>query len=185
MLVAGDEFAHTHQGNNNVYCQDNEISWLNWDLKTENKDLVQFTQHLLKIRHAHPLLRRGRFLVGAFNEELGVKDVTWLSASGAEMTQEDWDNADNGFLGMLLDGRAQPSGVRRAGDDATLLLIVNAHSDPVGFVLPSSPEGSAWTRLVDTNESEFVETQHKFQFNHEYMVTDHSTLLFKLEKISE
>lgn len=185
MLVAGDEFGHSYNGNNNVYCQDNEISWLNWGLQKENKDLVKFTQHLLKIRHAHPLLRRGRFLVGAFNEELGVKDVTWLSASGAEMTQEDWDNADNGFLGMLLDGRAQPSGVRRAGDDATLLLIVNAHSDPMNFILPSSPEGCAWTRLVDTNESEFVESEHNFQFNHEYIVTDHSTLLFRLEKISE
>jgi len=186
MLVAGDEFAHSYQGNNNVYCQDNNISWLNWDREKENSDLVLFTQQLLKIRHSHPILRRGRFLVGAFNEELGVKDVTWLSTSGEEMTQENWDNADNAFLAMLMDGRAQPSGVRRKGDDATLLLVVNAHSEPVTFTLPSSPEACSWTRLVDTNDEHFFEsdaTNH--QFCDEYIVTDHSTLLFKLERKNE
>lgn len=182
MLLAGDEFAHTHQGNNNVYCQDNEISWLNWDLEKENRDLVLFTQHLLKIRHQHPLLRRGRFLVGAYNEELGVKDVTWLTTRGDEMTQGDWDNMDNAFLAMVMDGRAQPSGVRRKADDATLLLVVNAHATPVNFRLPSSPKGCAWTRLVDTNDSRAPHLDHSsHQFHDEYVVTDHSTLLFMLE----
>lgn len=186
MLVAGDEFGHSYQGNNNVYCQDNEISWLNWDLEQENKDLVLFTQQLLKIRHAHPILRRGRFLVGAFNEELGVKDVTWLSTSGVEMSQDDWDNTDNAFLAMLMDGRAQPSGVQRRGDDATLLLLVNAHANPISFKLPSSPKGCEWTRLIDTHDSDLSDsTNTTHQFHDEYIVTDHSTLLFKLEKHHE
>jgi len=181
MLVAGDEFANSHQGNNNVYCQDNELSWLDWELTEKNRDLISFTQHLLKIRHEHILLHRNRFLVGAKNEELGVKDVTWLSSHGTEMTQGDWDNSDNAFLAMLMDGRAQCSGVPTTEDDETLLLVVNAHSDAIKFILPASPEGCAWTRLVDTNDAEYT-SKHIFQFNDEYIVTDHSTLLFKLEK---
>ena len=99
------------------------------------------------------------------------------------MTQGDWDNSDNAFLAMVMDGRAQPSGVHRKGDDATLLLVVNAHANPINFKLPSSPEGCAWTRLVDTNDSGFLEAEYtSHQFHDEYIVTDHSTLLFKLER---
>lgn len=165
-----------------MYCQDNKISWLNWDLATQNKELEQFTQYLLKIRHAHPILRRGRFLVGALNKELGVKDVTWFSANGNEMTEEDWANKDSAFLAMLMDGRAQPSGIKRKGDDTTLLLVVNAHGEPVNFTLPSSPEGCVWKRLLDTHDPERNNSNQTIhQFHDGYLVTDHSTVLFELE----
>ena len=90
MMVAGDEFRRTQEGNNNAYCQDNEISWVDWSLEEANRTLIGFVQQLTKIRHQYPILRRSRFLVGVYNEELGVKDVTWVHPSGEEMREEHW-----------------------------------------------------------------------------------------------
>jgi glycogen operon protein len=115
MIVAGDEFARTQDGNNNAYCQDSEIGWVNWDLSEDGKALLKFVKRLIKLRLAYPILRRGRFLVGNYNEDIGVKDVTWLAADGSEMTTEHWHDAHNRCLGMLLDGRAQETGIRRQG----------------------------------------------------------------------
>ena len=122
MMVAGDEFRRTQKGNNNAYCQDNEISWVDWSLEEANRTLIGFVQQLTKIRHQYPILRRSRFLVGVYNEELGVKDVTWVHPSGEEMREEHWGG---NCFGMLIDGRAQPTGIRRRGSDATLLIIFN------------------------------------------------------------
>ena len=82
MIVAGDEFARTQDGNNNAYCQDSEIGWVNWDLSEDGKALLKFVKRLIKLRLAYPILRRGRFLVGDYNEDIGVKDVTWLAPDG-------------------------------------------------------------------------------------------------------
>ncbi|HEV7913476.1 MAG TPA: glycogen debranching protein GlgX, partial [Albitalea sp.] len=132
MLLAGDEFARTQQGNNNAYAQDNEISWLNWEgIDDDGRALTEFTRRLLYIRAQQPMLRRARYLSGAYNEELDVKDVTWLAPSGEEMTVEQWNDGLARCMGMLLDGRAQPTGIRRRGTDATLLLVVNAYHDVV------------------------------------------------------
>src|SRR5690606_30594203 len=78
MIVAGDEMGRTQNGNNNTYCQDNELNWIDWDLDEEAQSLLDFTRRLLHLRRTHPILRRGRFLVGEYNDELGVKDVAWL-----------------------------------------------------------------------------------------------------------
>jgi isoamylase len=179
MLVAGDEFGNSQQGNNNVYCQDNELSWLNWDWDEEAQGLVDFTRKLIRLRHDYPILRRGRFLVGAYNEELGVKDVTWITPAGAEMDDHLWGTSETESLGMIMDGRAQPSGVHRMGADATLLLILNAHHDPVIFHLPEVAQGSCWLRLVDTNCPK-QETEDVYKFRQEFVVTGRSLVLFKL-----
>src|SRR5690606_21695206 len=144
MIVAGDEFARTQQGNNNAYCQDSEIGWVDWNLDDDGRQLLDFVREAIRLRLRYPILRRGRFLVGAWNEELGVKDVTWLSPSGTEMTPEQWEDPHGRCLGMIMDGRAQPTGLRKRGSDVTLLLIVNAHHDVVNFVLPEVPQGTAW-----------------------------------------
>ncbi|AJE21448.1 glycogen debranching protein GlgX [Azotobacter chroococcum] len=178
MIVAGDEFARTQHGNNNAYCQDSEIGWVDWELGEEAKSLQDFVRRLIRLRLRFPILRRGRFLVGAFNEELGVKDVTWLNPAGTEMTIEQWEEEHNRCLGMLLDGRAQPTGIRRAGADATLLLVVNAHYDLVNFHLPEVPQGSRWKRLVDTHKPSADE--ERFAFGSQYGVTGRSLLLFEL-----
>jgi len=181
MLVSGDEFGHSQQGNNNVYCQDNELSWLDWNLDDEAKGLLEFTRYLIELRKAYPILRRGRFLVGNYNAEIGVKDVTWVSPSSEEMKDESWSNNDVVCLGMIMDGRAQPTGIHRVGCDATLLLILNAHQDAVSFKLPEVAQGKGWTMLLDTNAPN-QNTHTSFEFCQEFVVTQRSLLLFELQK---
>ena len=180
MLLAGDEFGRTQEGNNNAYCQDTDISWLNWDVDQKGRSLIGFTQKLLRLRHKYPMLRRARFLTGEFNEEFGVKDVTWINANGAELQTGDWDDARMKCFGMLMDGRAQETGVRKRGQDATLLLLINSYQDVVDFTLPAVPGGERWARLVDTNLPDDVE-EAGFAFGDKFQVTGRSLLLFLLE----
>ncbi|MBO1907769.1 glycogen debranching protein GlgX [Microvirga sp. 3-52] len=181
MLLAGDEFARTQNGNNNAYCQDNGISWIDWGaIGEDERELAEFTRKLIALRGALPMLRRGRFLTAAYDEELGVKDVTWITPAGDEMAQEHWDDPQARCLGILLDGRAQESGIRRLGTDATLLLVMNAHHDVVKFTLPEAVDGTQWVCLLDTNHVD-ADVLAEFDFGHVYEVTAHSLLLFILK----
>jgi len=181
MLLAGDEFARTQKGNNNAYCQDNEVSWMDWAaIGSEERDLAEFTQRLILLRTALPMLSRGRFVTGAWDEELGIKDVTWLTPSGTEMTPDSWNDGGSRSLAVLLDGRAQVSGVHRRGGDATLLLYFNAYHDMVEFTFPETPGGLAWTRLLDTNLPDSQEIA-SFRFGESYAVTGRSMLMFVLK----
>jgi isoamylase len=181
MLLAGDEFARTQKGNNNAYCQDNEVSWIDWGaIGAEERDLAEFTQRLILLRNALPILSRGRFLTGRYDEEFGVKDVTWLRPDGAEMGSENWTDGGARSLAVLLDGRAQATGVHRRGGDATLLIMYNAYHDLVQFTLPESVGGSAWTRLLDTNLPDSQEIA-SFASGERYDVTGRSMLMFVLK----
>jgi glycogen operon protein len=179
MLLAGDEFGRTQQGNNNAYCQDNEISWVNWDVGRKGKSLIRFVQKLTTLRHRYPILRRNRFLTGAHDEELDVKDLTWINASGAQMQDADWQDQNMQCFGMLIDGRAQPTGIRQRGTEATLLLVLNAHHDLVKFNLPQHPGGHSWSLMVDTNLPDVEETSN-FTAGDTYGVTGRSLLVFAL-----
>jgi isoamylase len=181
MLLSGDEFGRTQKGNNNVYCQDNDLGWINWDMDEEGSRLLEFTRRIIRLRRTYPILRRGRFLVGMYNEDLGVKDVTWLSPNGEEMTEEHWHDAHARCLGMLMDGRAQPTGIRRPGEDATLLLIINSHNDVVNFLLPEVAQGTGWVRLVDTSEPD-NRSAELHEFGSEFAVCSRSLLLFELQR---
>jgi glycogen operon protein len=155
MLLAGDEFGHTQQGNNNAYAQDNPLNWPNWlGIAPAGRALREFTRRLIATRQAFPILHRSRFLVGSRNEEIDVTDVTWLTPAATEMTTQQWQDGNARCFGMLLDGRAQESGIKRRGSDATLLLIYNAHHDIVRFTLPDVPEGRHWLDLIDTDRPE-------------------------------
>jgi glycogen operon protein len=179
MLLAGDEFGHTQNGNNNAYAQDNETTWLHWmKIAATGRDLREFVRKLIAMRKAFPILYRGRFLVGLHNEELDVKDVAWLSPTGDEMTIEQWQDGNARCFGMLLDGRAQESGVKRRGSDATLLIVYNAHHDVVNFTLPAVPEGRTWVGLIDTNQPDMQFPS--FPFGHVYAVTGRSLLALGL-----
>ncbi len=180
MLLAGDEFARTQNGNNNAYCQDNEISWLSWQIEEKGQSLIRFTQQLTALRHKFPMLRRSRFLTGDYNEELGVRDVTWINANGGEMTDGEWDDGNMKCFGMLMDGRAQVSGIRKRGQDATLLMVINGFHDLVGFTLPESPGGKGWELLIDTNQPD-LEKPLTFQFGDRYDVTGRSLLLLLMQ----
>lgn len=184
MMLAGDEFARTQQGNNNAYCQDNEISWLNWDIGEKGKSLTRFVQKLTSLRHKYPILRRNLFLTGTYIEELGVKDVTWINANGSEMEQSDWGDKGMRCFGMLMDGRAQTTGVKQRGHEATMLLVINDYHDMVKFTLPECPGGNEWSLLIDTNQEEGGGkdiSAVKFKTGEAYDVTARSLLLFALE----
>jgi glycogen operon protein len=180
MILAGDEFARTQGGNNNAYAQDSEIGWINWNLDDEGRELLDFTRRLIALRQAQPMLRRGRFLTGAYNEALDIKDATWLTPGGSEMTAENWQDGNARCLGLLLDGRAQPTGIRRAGTDKTLLIVLNAYHDVVTFNLPAVVGGVDWICLVDTNRPD-AEEPPRYPFEHPYEVTGRSFLLFELQ----
>jgi isoamylase len=181
MILAGDEFGRTQQGNNNAYCQDNEISWLDWESIDDNgRALTEFVKNLIVLRHRLPVLRRGRFLTGEYNESLDVTDARWLSPDGTDLSLEQWGDATMRCFGLVIDGRAQVSGIRRLASDATLLLILNAHHDAVNFSLPEIPEGEQWTCLLDTNMPVRNELPD-FYTGDAYQVTGRSLLLFALE----
>jgi len=129
------------------------------------------------LRQALPILRRGRFLTAEFNQELAVKDVTWINASGAEMGDADWGDGNMRCIGMLIDGRAQISGIKRRASDVTLLIVLNAHHDVVKFTLPLFAGGDQWLTFIDTNDPDRGESA-TLKTGYEYEVTGRSLLLF-------
>ena len=141
MLQAGDEFGRTQRGNNNAYCQDNEISWVDWHLRAANHDLLEFVRLLAQLRRRHAEFRRETFLKGAASRAR-VKDVTWLNVRGTEMTQSEWQDADRRTLGIWFG--------ERAGAVEHLLLLVNAADSEQSFGLPAAPADGPWICLFDT-----------------------------------
>jgi isoamylase len=141
MLQAGDEFLRTQRGNNNAYCQDNEISWIDWRLREAHADLVSFVRLLMKTRAEHPEFRRETFLKGVASRS-GVKDVSWLHMRGGEMTHNDWHDGGLRTLGILLGNRNNT--VHR------LLLMLNAGAEDLSFNVPPPAPGSPWVCRFDT-----------------------------------
>jgi isoamylase len=182
MILAGDEFARTQKGNNNAYGQDNDISWLDWEgIDSDGWSLRDFTQHLIQIRQRQPLFHRGRFLTGSFNEELEVKDVTWFDPSGSEMQSEQWHDGNAKCVQMLLDGRAQATGIRKKGSDLTLLLMFNAHHAPVEFTFPEV-SGRVWKLLVETSD---IDRQHPhLEFGATHELEGRSLVLWEIRSLS-
>ncbi|WP_395063312.1 glycogen debranching protein GlgX [Paraburkholderia silvatlantica] len=180
MLLAGDEFGRTQRGNNNAYCQDNEVSWVDWEgMDDTGRALADFVRKLTALRHALPVLRRNRFLIGEHNATLDVTDVEWLSPAGVPLAQEQWDDPAMRCFGMLIDGRSQTSGIMRLASDATMLIVLNAYHDVVEFTLPSVPGNDQWSCLIDTNMPVRDELP-EFEAGDIYQVTGRSLLLFAL-----
>jgi glycogen operon protein len=161
MILAGDEMGRTQGGNNNAYCQDNEIAWLDWSLDDEKKAMLAFTRRLIALRHAQPVLRRRRFFSGGYVRGSDFKDIVWFRPDGREMTKDDWVHPHSRALGMLLGGDAIPSldrwGRHIVGD--TLLVLINGGDEATDFVLPEAPWGERWDVLVDTRSAEAPEKQ--------------------------
>jgi glycogen operon protein len=153
MLLAGDERAQTQGGNNNTYCQDNEITWLDWDNDPTEGRLTDFVKALSALRKRYPILTRGRFLNGQYNEEAGVRDLTWLNPGGTEMEEAHWTEAGARAIGLVLEGKAQTSGVKELANDDTLLIVINAYHEGVNFVLPSAEEALHWKLVLSTDET--------------------------------
>ncbi|OFP35977.1 glycogen debranching protein GlgX [Corynebacterium sp. HMSC071B10] len=155
MISHGDEFARTQGGNNNVYCQDNEIAWMNWDRLQEADELHDFTKRLIAIRQAHPVFRRRRFLSGgALGEDVLDREIAWLVPDGQLMEQKDWDFAFGKALMVYLNGDAitEPDARGRQVTDDSFVLMFNAHYEDIEFRIPPQKFGAKWEVLIDTTE---------------------------------
>ncbi|MGV9255599.1 glycogen debranching enzyme, partial [Streptomyces sp. NPDC003697] len=167
MLCHGDELGRTQRGNNNAYCQDNEISWVDWRLTDEQRALTDFTRYVIGLRAAHPVLRRRRFFHGETVNHAGrpLPDLEWLRPDGREMTEEDWQQADAHSVAVFLNGDAiaEPDARGRPVVDDSFLLLLNGYWEPVGFRLPGAAYGERWTTLIDTATPEGPpdEAEHK------------------------
>ncbi|MDY3127631.1 MAG: glycogen debranching protein GlgX [Corynebacterium sp.] len=158
MLAHGDEIGRTQGGNNNVYCQDNEIAWMDWSLleKDKHAELFRFTKRVIAIRNNHPVFRRERFFSGGpLGANVRERDIAWLVPSGKLMTQEDWDQDFGRSLMVYLNGNAI-SELTRTGEeisDDSFILIFNAHHEDIEFTLPQKELGAKWSLIVDTAHS--------------------------------
>ncbi|MDP8923268.1 MAG: glycogen debranching protein GlgX [Chloroflexota bacterium] len=152
MLCGGDEIGRTQRGNNNAYCQDNEISWFDWDLDDQRKALLKFTRMVIHLRHEHPVLHRRKFFQGRRIRGSEVKDLTWLDPSGEEMTDEQWETPSTRAFGLRMAGdlinELDEHGDRVQGD--SLMLLLNAWHESVPFVIPTVAVPERWEVLVDT-----------------------------------
>ncbi|MFJ6563653.1 glycogen debranching protein GlgX [Streptomyces sp. NPDC091412] len=156
MLCHGDELGRTQGGNNNAYCQDNEVSWIDWRLTREERELADFTRYLIGLRSAHPVLRRRRFFQGktATRNDQPLPDLVWLLPDGRAMAEEDWQRSDAHSVTVFLNGDAiaEPDRQGRPLVDDSFLLLLNGYWEPVDFRLPGRAYGDRWTTLLDTAE---------------------------------
>ncbi len=181
MLLAGDEFGRTQGGNNNAYCQDNTTSWVDWNIPDSGLEQAAFVRRLAQLRQQYPILHRARFFTGEANRLLGgIKDVTWINAAGREMTYGDWGDPRIKCLGMLIDGRAQRTGIPTPGSDVTVLIILNANADELRYVLPTCTAGQRWDRVLDTNEPECTGGE-TYEIGSAYPMAGRSLVLFALQ----
>ncbi|HXA11964.1 MAG TPA: glycogen debranching protein GlgX [Mycobacterium sp.] len=157
MIAHGDEMGRTQQGNNNVYCQDSELSWMDWSLIGRNADLLEFTKKVTTLRRDHPVFRRRRFFDSTpIRTGAQVRDIAWLTPAGQEMTLEDWDSGFGKSITVFLNGNAIPEPDARGFRvvDDSFLLFFNAHDANLDFVVPEGPYGSRWKACIDTADPE-------------------------------
>jgi len=159
MILMGDEMGRTQRGNNNAYSQDNDISWMSWELSGRDRRLLEFTRHALAVFRSNPVLRRRSFFTGRPMAANGLKDVTWIRTDGNEITDEDWADPGNQVIGMLIHGRATDEVDERGrpifGD--TVLLLLNGGARSRVFTLPRMERSGAWEEVINTSRHDIAE----------------------------
>ena len=183
MLLAGDELMHTQGGNNNTYCQDSEISWLDWELDDRRRDFLDFVRKVSRIWRTHPVFQRRHFFKG--RPIRGVKDLSWLDPSGEEMGDEAWESGFVRCLGMRLAGDAIGETDERGEPivSETVLALFNAHWDGVPFTLPAHQEDCRWERLIDTAEPDCEPSY--MEGGTQYDLRGRSVVVLRLRSIAE
>ncbi len=182
MLNGGDEWGRSQNGNNNAYCQDNEISWFNWERFEKQNQLLEFTRRLIQLRKEHPVFRRPKFFQGRRIRGSEIRDVMWFNPGGSEMSEEEWASRFVRCLGMLLSGDTMDV-LNFEGEpirDDTFLLLVNAHYEPIPFVLPGQ-EHIEWQLILDTMQTEgFLTEERKFASGDDLDLGGRATCLLRL-----
>lgn len=168
MICGGDEVARTQQGNNNAYCQDNAISWTNWDLDDSQKDLLEFVSKLIHLRLEHPVLHRRRFFTGREpgDPDDKIPQVEWMDHTGSIMDMEDWSNTHAFSVMIYLNGSDIPEADWYGNQmvDNNFILIFNAHYEPIMFTLPDERYGKKWRLVVDTHNPKGPELNYEAGF---------------------
>ncbi|QWF71877.1 glycogen debranching protein GlgX [Methylomonas paludis] len=181
MLVAGDEMGRSQQGNNNAYCHDNATSWLNWELRQQDSELLEFTELIISLRKAHPLFRRNYFFQGRPIRGGLVKDIIWLNPDGAEISDEVWNQPFSRCLGVYFAGgkmiETDERGKRLKDDN--LLLLLNAHYEDIAFMLPSFEKHHTWEVLLDTKDAIGTPEIPRYQAAQTYPLIGRSLVLLK------
>jgi len=151
MVLAGDELGNTQNGNNNAYCQDNEISWIKWE--QADQDLIEFTSKLIHLRRSHPVFSRKHWFMGMPVKKKGLTDIAWFLPEGEEMTDEHWKSDFAKSLGIFLygGGLASVDSKNRPIADDNFYIMFNAHFEPLDFKLPEKKYGDRWKIIWDTN----------------------------------
>jgi isoamylase len=176
MLLAGDEFGRTQRGNNNAYCQDNEISWLNW--QQIDKELLQFTRKLIQLRKQHPVFCRRHWFQGKKLNGTDLKDITWFLPAAKEMSEENWNHDYAKSLAVYLNG----NGSQQTGrSSARFYIIFNAHHEPLSYKFPPEKYAPNWTLLLDTNTA-IIEAGKTYHAGDEIQVPGRSVMLFNYKE---
>ncbi|HEX8221881.1 MAG TPA: glycogen debranching protein GlgX [Chloroflexia bacterium] len=180
MICGGDEFGRTQQGNNNAYCQDNEISWYNWDWSEKDRDLFEFTRKLIQIRKDFPVLHRRKFFQGRRIRGTDIRDIRWIRPDGLDMTEEEWNDSLVRVLGMLLNGSVMDEYNERGERirDDVVLLMINGYWEDVGFCVPGKEGEPDWEVLVDTADPEGLQSR-MYRCGEVYNLTGRSLALLR------
>jgi len=181
MICGGDEMGRTQYGNNNAYCQDNEISWIGWELDDARRELLEFTRRVAALRRDHPTFRRRRFFRGRPIRGSDVKDVTWLRPDGAEMTDEEWNSGFVKCFGMCLAGDALEEWDDRGEQisDDTFLLLFNADGGSLSFTLPTHGAMSTWEVTLDTHRPEVEPGAESVSAGEEFFLEGRSMVVLR------
>jgi glycogen operon protein len=181
MLVAGDEMGRTQKGNNNAYCQDNDISWVNWALTSADRDLLAFTQRVITLRREHPVFRRRNFFQGRPIRGSDIKDLHWLKPDGSEMDDQEWAHDYARCLGVYLSGDSMQERDRRGHPirDSNFLLLFNSHHQTIPFQLPTLCVGCEWLTVLDTCLPGDLEPDGLFPGGEAYPLEGRSLALLK------
>jgi glycogen operon protein len=184
MLAGGDEIGRTQKGNNNAYCQDTELSWYDWRLGRPERELLEFTRFVIGLRKRHPVLRRRQFFFGRRIHGSEVKDLSWFRPDGREMTEEDWTNPFTRCVGLRLSGEAmnEVDAMGRPLVDDTLLILINAHHEPLPFVLPAHQRGVRWETVLDTRMPEGRRRPRSLRGGTTYALEGRSLAMLKLAR---
>ena len=181
MLLGGDEMGRTQRGNNNAYCQDNEISWFDWSLREENLSLLGWTRRLMQLRASHPVFRRRIWFQGRAIYGSEVTDIVWFDPAGTPMSEEQWNEGFAKSVGLFLNGDELGMRDRRGQPitDDSFLLFFNASAESVGFCLPVGDYGDEWATVVDTNEPMLEEGERVYKAGEEVPVENRSLVVFR------
>jgi len=179
MLLAGDEMGRSQQGNNNPYCQDNEISWVNWDL--QDHALLEFSQQLINFRLQHPIFRRRKWFQGRAIHGSEVRDIVWFNPDGGEMTDKQWNDGLAKAIAIFLNGEeiSTPGSRGERIVDDNFLIIFNAHYEAIEFTLPKMLQQWEWVTLIDTTLPQFVEQGYRYKKGESLVVTKRTSLVLQ------